>query len=684
MSSAPRPHEHEAVLPPTIDVNELQPSQARTVTDTRLGQHFGKCKLIRLLGAGGMGAVYLAEDSLLARQVAIKLISDKFSCHSEVVRRFQREAQLASQLNHPNVVTIYHADQEGGTWYLVMELVSGGSAQDLVRRGGALSWKEATQLIRDACQGLVAAHKAGLIHRDIKPANLLRTKDGVGKLADFGLARVFGRTVSPMTKDGEVFGTPDYMSPEQCKGLNLDERSDLYSLGATYYTLLTGQLPYPKTEPMQVMFAHCSEPWPDPRTANPSVPVECADIVHRATAKERNERYVSADEMLIDLQAILGERAAADTQPVKFIAPKKRIRRKWPRLAVLGLVILLGAMLLYGVGWRATRKNLPDHDPVSPGQPLKLTLRKSYPSGQVGARMVRWSRNGELLAAACADHKIRIWLPATDEERIFTGHTDKVLSVAFGPTGDTLFSSSNDKTIRYWDLGTGHCMATLRADDIVYELSFSPNGRLLVGACCYDGFTVWGYDASPEIDVIKHRRLNGMLQSARFSADGKKLLLAPGKSVCTYNVGTYEIADQIDESAEVWEAAYLPNGKSIVYVTFDGFVKIWEPGSNSKPSVLLSSANPPAFRCLALSSDGGTLAVAGAWGGGIQLYHFATGKTTRFGVGHPGAVRWLDFSPNGKFLAATIEIVNVLDVKGEVQLWDVHQEEPPPPPRGQP
>jgi WD40 repeat protein len=201
-------------------------------------------------------------------------------------------------------VTVYDADEQDGYCFLVMELLTGGSVQDLLN-SRRLTWGEATQIAADACRGLAAAHALGMIHRDIKPANIMRTTDGAVKLADFGLSKSVSHDSSSLTEQGSIMGTPHYMSPEQCRAETLDERSDLYSLGATYFALLTGRTPYTTDGTVQTMFAHCAQPVPDPRGFDPEIPAACAVVVQRAMAKNRSERFANAGQMLAALAAAL-------------------------------------------------------------------------------------------------------------------------------------------------------------------------------------------------------------------------------------------------------------------------------------------------------------------------------------------------------------------------------------------
>jgi serine/threonine protein kinase len=259
-------------------------------------------RLLRPLGWGGTGVVYEAEDTSLGRRVAIKLIPH-MPTSGAALPRILREARLAREVQHPHVVSHYNTGTFTGGIYLVMELVEGRCVQSLLG-DGPLPWREATAILVAACEGLAAVHARGIIHRDVKPANLLRAADGTVKLADFGLARRLDPSKQSAAWES-LAGTPHYMSPEQCREEECDERTDIYSLGATYHTLLTGRTPYADGTPLRIMFDHCSAPVPDPHQDRPEVPRACAAVVRRAMAKKRADRYDSARAMQKALRAVL-------------------------------------------------------------------------------------------------------------------------------------------------------------------------------------------------------------------------------------------------------------------------------------------------------------------------------------------------------------------------------------------
>ncbi|MBI1371333.1 MAG: protein kinase [Phycisphaera sp.] len=283
------------------------------------GRRVGKYEIVGFLGKGGMGTVYTANDTTLDRPVALKVLPRDVAGDSIALRRFQREGRLAARLHHPNAVTIFDIghDPEQQVHYIAMELVRGADAHHLLQERGPFDVTTATASIADACRVLAVAHNAGLIHRDIKPGNLMHADDGTVKIADFGLARgVAGEGGLSLTGKDEIIGSPNYMSPEQCRGETIDTRADLYALGCTYFALLTGHPPYVYDSPMKTMHAHVSEPPPSVRQLRPDAPASCGRIIERAMAKSRDQRYQTADEMLEALNALLSElRGAASQAP---------------------------------------------------------------------------------------------------------------------------------------------------------------------------------------------------------------------------------------------------------------------------------------------------------------------------------------------------------------------------------
>ncbi len=280
----------------------------------------GKYKILSVLGHGGMGNVYAAEDPVIKRKVAIKVLPPEFARDKSLIDRLLAEAQAAGKLTHSNVVTIFDVNHADDAYFIVMELVPGGSVQDYLAKKGSPGWRAATKLVGEACKALQAAHDMGLIHRDIKPSNLMLTSDGHVKVADFGLAKVEASDATMRTQPRTILGTPAFMSPEQCRGDKVDLRSDIYSLGCTYYAILTGKPPFEAPSSMQVMFAHCSAPIPDPRAMNIDAPEGVVEILQKALAKNPEDRYSTAKAMLADLRAVLSGASTVQTQALEALA----------------------------------------------------------------------------------------------------------------------------------------------------------------------------------------------------------------------------------------------------------------------------------------------------------------------------------------------------------------------------
>lgn len=264
----------------------------------------GKYRIIRKIGSGGMGTVYLAEDSLLNRTVALKVLPKDRAKNPILVRRFQSEARASALLAHENIVSVFDADQADGYLYIALEYVDGIDVQEWLKKRETIPVKRSIEIIKQVTRALVHAHEKKLVHRDIKPANIMISRDGVAKLTDMGLARSIDETLdTTITRDGTTVGTVDYMAPEQARhSKNADITSDLYSLGCTWFHMLTGHPPYPEGDITNKLLAHAEGPLPDPRDSNPQVSESLVAILHRLMAKKKEDRYATPQELLDDLE----------------------------------------------------------------------------------------------------------------------------------------------------------------------------------------------------------------------------------------------------------------------------------------------------------------------------------------------------------------------------------------------
>lgn len=272
----------------------------------------GRYKLLEMIGGGGMSHVYLAHDMILDRDVAIKVLRYDFSNEEELRRRFQREALSATSLTHPNIVNIYDVGEDEDIHYIVMEYVRGETLKQYIQRNAPVSPVRTVTIMRQLTSAIANAHNNHIIHRDIKPQNILLDEEGKVKITDFGIAMALSAT--SYTQTNSVLGTVHYLSPEQARGGTATNRSDIYALGIVLFELLTGQLPFSGESAVSIALKHLQTETPSIRSIIPSIPQSLENVVLKATAKDPNNRYHSAEEMEEDLATALSPERADETK----------------------------------------------------------------------------------------------------------------------------------------------------------------------------------------------------------------------------------------------------------------------------------------------------------------------------------------------------------------------------------
>ncbi|MBY0526079.1 MAG: protein kinase [Gemmataceae bacterium] len=612
---------------------------------TTLGQ--GKYLISGKLGQGGMGVVYEAEDVVLQRRVAVKLLPDSVAQNPDALERFLREARAVARLNHPNVVAIHDVDQRDGSYYIVMELLRGGSASDLIASRGRLPWQEATRLIAEACNGLMAAHAVGLIHRDIKPANIMRSGSGVAKLADFGLAKITDHSGTSLTQTGNVLGTPDYMSPEQARSDPTDERTDIYSLGATYYKLLTGQTPYRADTALQILFAHCEKPIPDPRDLAADVPEACAAVIRCAMAKEPRGRFQTAADMYAALEATLRGAPAAEvlgvsgTPPdpvavsarvsasrlstaglestralsVAPVKPAVGMSRRWliPVVVLIGLVTLV-AMRGREIGrvfWGARGPTTADVQ-AAPSAPLPVNGAVLTSDGRVEA--LAFSNHFGWLAAGNGDRGggVRAWKLAESQQQHHLWSGKRVNSVSFAG-GSAFLAAGTADEVRVWHTNTWTEWPLLFGDERPRgPVAFAGGPGLLATGSPKGEVLIWTYMREKRLE--QRLSLGAELSAIAFSPDSK-----------------YLAAGGIDGGIKVWDAS--ANMQQIGDYKIDGRVT--------------SLAFSPSSE-LDLSHQGVYVAATGQQG--LQFWRVT--DRTHVPPWHKQMMTSVAYSPDGAFWAA--------------------------------
>jgi serine/threonine protein kinase len=561
----------------------------------------GRYRVSGFLKRGGMGAVYRAADPELGREVAIKVLPAEFTQDPERVNRFEREIRSLGQLDHPNIVRVYDVGRAGKTLFLVMELANSGSAQELK----PLPWFAATKLVADACRGLGAAHAAGMIHRDIKPGNLLIAADGSAKLADFGLVRLGDST--SLTTSHAIVGTPHYMSPEQCRSEPLDERSDIYSLGATYFAILTGQPPYQGNDAMEVMFAHCSKEVPELRSLCPQIPEACQLIIKKAMSKSPADRFTSSAEMLAALESLhQSSEISALVPPTSASVPR---RMKWLLAGLIPAGLLM--WVFFGVFYRNW-------------------LPSPQPSGTESTRKLNDSTLGQsTLVDAGGD----------------------VTAIAFHPSGSHHFAWGTESGIVV-DAIDGTESFRCQRNGKVTSLIFAMGGHQGQAAFAHDGMIAWDASSGRELYTKDPASIGG---SVTAFVNWKSNVLIAGLADPTGQRGGFKTwfnsdkdsfqANLDSRSDAVWSLAV--SGEFLLAGCDMGKVQVWIPNQSDLPqkdqatglNKVIHLAGLPGSRFAA--SDGARLEV---WIIGEREPEFIPIPT--------GAIGAIAVSPDGKFLAA--------------------------------
>ncbi|MFA4986231.1 MAG: serine/threonine-protein kinase [Candidatus Brocadiia bacterium] len=369
--------------------------------DNLVGRSFGPYEIRKLLGSGGMGMVYLAHEMKLDRHVAVKILSPQLALDAAFVERFSREARALAALSHRNLIHVYAIDRtEDGYHYMAMEYLDGRTLDARILETGGLAVPEALGIMGQVLSALSAIHRAGLVHRDIKPANIMLNKDGRAILMDFGLAK--SNDQPGVTREGIIAGTPEYMSPEQARGEELDNRSDLYSLGVVFFEMLTAKVPFEGPSAITILRQHCEDEPPDVMKLRPGLPREVAHVLDVMLAKQASARFGDACDMAAALLALgrtseledLAKRSRKSALPAtrmvqtdhsiprktvagRRTAPKvptqpseRKPESRWWRYAIIGLVALV-ALFFVGKALKNSGKT------VSP--PVMVT----DPSGKV-------------------------------------------------------------------------------------------------------------------------------------------------------------------------------------------------------------------------------------------------------------------------------------------------------------
>lgn len=604
-------------------------------------QLVGRYNILSLLGAGGMGEVFLAEDTRLKRKVALKVLPANIAGDPDRLRRFEREAYAVSALNHPNILTVYEFGEEHGTHFLVMELVEGVTLREKISEGG-LSLNEALAIAEQTAFALSAAHAAGIIHRDLKPENIMLRADGIVKVLDFGLAKQAGPAtqavdsevktlvqVTNQTKQGVIVGTLRYMSPEQVRGQTMDVRTDIFSLGVVLYEMLTGNDPFNKPTAIDVMAAILTENPPPITEQRQDASPELQRIVSKALSKNLNERYQSSKDLLADLKDLKGElefsakleRTTGTAKPVRTdeVAPLTStalpaVVTAPKRFSALQLAALLSvmALLFAALWWFFARNRGESFSPAS----LKSVEITSWPSAPGEVYSVgSFSPDGKVIAFTSARSGSKnIWVKQTASgEAIQVTKDDSANeNPIWSPNGDEIaFFSIRGNHPGIWRIpafgGTPALVATLQ-DGSVWPRRWSKDGSVIYYESKGNLFAL-NVQSSQTTQLTDLSALKVNSDSISISPDEQRISYistsAEGRSsvwVAPLRGGApQQIANDAGHNRNtIW----APDSKNVLYSSnVDGVYQIFAANVDGRKPVQLTFGDLNSF-ALDVSSDG--------------------------------------------------------------------------------
>jgi serine/threonine protein kinase len=368
-----------------IGETEKKPLPTQTIEAPReeltTGSTFaGRYQIIEELGKGGMGKVYKAHDTEIKEKIALKLIKPEISADKKTIERFQNELKFARKIGHRNVCRMYDLNKEEGSYYITMEYVSGEDLKSFIRRVGQLPSGKAISIAKQVAEGLTEAHRLGVIHRDLKPSNIMIDKDGNARIMDFGIARSV--EAKGITGAGVMIGTPEYMPPEQAEAKEVDQRSDIYSLGVILYEMVSGRVPFEGDTALSIAMKHKGEAPKDPREFNSQISEDLSRVILRCLEKDKDRRYQSADDVMSELEGIekgipTTERVIPERKPLtsREITVTFGLRKLFiPALVIIGIVIIGVAI------WQL----LPPKEAISPAPSGKPSLAVMYFKNNTG------------------------------------------------------------------------------------------------------------------------------------------------------------------------------------------------------------------------------------------------------------------------------------------------------------
>jgi serine/threonine protein kinase len=686
-----RPAEANAEVSHTPRITNSELSFGPPAASGEVGT-LGPYRVLKELGKGGMGAVYLAIDTRLEREIALKVMLPAFAADSGAKERFLREAKAVAKVSHDNVVTVFEADERDGVPYIAMQFLRGYPLDDYLKKKGSPSIAHCVRIAREAALGLAAAHKRGLVHRDIKPANLwLEAPNGRVKVLDFGLAKPISSNTK-LTETGAVVGTPAYMSPEQASGQKVDHRTDIFSLGTLLYRLLTGRTPFTGDHILAVLTALAVEEPTPVRELKPSVPPALAELVHQMLAKKPDARPQTATEVAERLRTVLSQanEEVSDSLPVaiepipepqpmeisalrksslavpvedetdeqterepasgrdKATAPKSK-KRLLLAVGVIACVVVVGVAIAFN------NRKTPEEVAKNPEPVIPLATPNPKNDAPIPPMQNPTSN--------AARHWIQGATPVTILTLNVNGHTHAVNAAVFNPDGSRIVTGSDDYTAKVWDAETGREVFTLKGHkQWVHAASFSMDGtRILTGA--RDAMAkVW--DATTGTELFTLNGDTDWVLTASYSPDGARIITGGRDSTAKiWDAKTKtEICTLKGHTNNIRAASYSSDGAHIVTGSVDKTSKIWDAKTGG---TLLTFSGHTDTVYAAMFSPDNTRVVTASMDKTAKIWNAKTGGEILTLQGHTSGVRAASYSSDG-----TRIVTASMDKKAKV--WDAN------------
>ncbi len=637
-------------------------------------------EISRVIGRGGMGVVLEGFDPHLSRSVAIKVLNAKFQEDKSAIERFCREGRAAAAVSHEHVVQMYQVArvEEGESAFLVMQLIEGETLEDRLQKESPLAAKEVARIGMQIAAGLSAAHDSGLVHRDIKPGNILieKSTDRV-KLTDFGLARISDEL--KLTKTGMLLGTALYMSPEQAIGETVDERSDLFSLGAVIYEMATGEPAFNSPTAVGVMKQIMDETPTPPHKLNSAIGKPTSDLIMQLLKKKPKNRPDSAGEVARVLASIVSEHGPISPLQVPAVASSevKKLSKQHSMasrtLSIGGWLIaglaLAAFIILIATGWSPWEyRGTPNSEPAvilnNKGE-RDVTDRFSEVllAGNPGSVWsIDFVNDGNTIAAGIGNGSVRFWdIKKQKVVRSFNAHSGNVWNIKFHPTEDWFATAGDDSWVKLWDLETLDVKQGWKLDNTVRALAFSPLGKHLAAADRDGQLHVYDLKTGREENMIELKGTT--ILGIDYSPDGKSIVAAGSDTVVrVFDADTLQQRQVFNGHAgPVYSVAFATDSSLIASVGFKSDTWVWNADTGEKV-MQLKGFEGDNWGVEFLGETGQHL-LTGGQDGTARLWSLKTGENIATFQGHTAAVHDFALDPVGNRIATSSR-------DGTIRVWE--------------